>query len=128
MHKVSCVSFVLIFRQILGYFVTRFEVFMVVKTEARVFWIVRPFSVVVGYQQLGGPCCHHFHFMLKMEATRFFGMVVSSHNTTKHHNPEDLNLKDGHFIVCLVTIQFGIHTVPALILTAATSIKRCSYK
>jgi hypothetical protein len=33
--------------------------FMAVKIEFVVFWVVAPFSVVVGYQCFRGPCCLH---------------------------------------------------------------------
>jgi len=39
--------------------VTRFEVFMVMKTHVTVFWVVTPRSDVVGYQNVGGSCCLH---------------------------------------------------------------------
>jgi hypothetical protein len=37
----------------------RFEVFTVMKMQVVVFCVVRPCSVVVGYQRFGGPCCLH---------------------------------------------------------------------
>jgi hypothetical protein len=37
----------------------RFEVFMEVKIQVEVFWVLKPCSVVVAYQQFGGPCCLH---------------------------------------------------------------------
>jgi len=49
---------------------------------------VAPCSVEVGYQRIDGPCCLHLqvHFTLKKEAAR------SYRNTTRCHNPEDLDL------------------------------------
>jgi len=37
----------------------RFEVFMAVKIQVEVLWVVTPCSVVVGYHCFRGPCCHH---------------------------------------------------------------------
>jgi len=37
----------------------RFEVFMVVKIQVEVFWVVTLCSIVVGYQCFRGPCCFH---------------------------------------------------------------------
>jgi len=47
----------------------RFEVFMVLKIQVRVFQVVMPCSVVVGHQRFGRPCCLCLsHLTLKMEA------------------------------------------------------------
>jgi hypothetical protein len=37
----------------------RFEVFMAVKIQDEVFWVVTPCSAMVGYQRFRGPCCVH---------------------------------------------------------------------
>jgi hypothetical protein len=50
--------------------------------QVEVFWVVTPCSVVVGHHCLRGPCCLH----LQPET------LVSYHSTTRHHNPEDLDL------------------------------------
>jgi len=39
----------------------RFEVFMVVKIQVEVFWVVTACSVVVGYQHFRGLCSLHLH-------------------------------------------------------------------
>jgi len=52
----------------------RLEVFVTVKIEVAVFWIVTCRSDVVGYQHFGGPCCLHLCF------------------TVHCHNPEECNL------------------------------------
>jgi hypothetical protein len=70
----------------------RFEVFMTVKIQFKVFWVVMPCSVVVGYECFGGPCQIYLHFTLKMEAAWFSKTLVSYHNTAWHYNPEDLNM------------------------------------
>jgi len=35
----------------------RFLVFAAVKFQVELFWVVTPFSFVVGYQRFGSPCC-----------------------------------------------------------------------
>jgi hypothetical protein len=76
-----------------------------------VFWIVTPYSDVVGYQRLGGLCCLHlhpdslslvllpyiyFHFLtLKMQVAKPSVTWVSYHNNTRHHNPEDHELNSS---------------------------------
>jgi len=45
--------------------VARFETFTAVMFQGEVFWLMTPYSVVVGYQRFRGPCCH---ITLKMEA------------------------------------------------------------
>jgi hypothetical protein len=37
-----------------------FEVFAMVKIHFVVFWVVTPYSVAVGYQRFGEPCCLYF--------------------------------------------------------------------
>jgi hypothetical protein len=37
----------------------RFEVFMVVKIQVKVFWVVMLSGPAVGYQHFGGPYCLH---------------------------------------------------------------------
>jgi len=41
------------------YSVARFEVFMAVKIQVEVVWVVTPCSVMVGYRRFGGPWCLH---------------------------------------------------------------------
>jgi hypothetical protein len=47
----------------------RSEVFMAVKTQVKVFWVVMLCSVAVGYQCFRGPCCLH----LQGEVTTIIG-------------------------------------------------------
>jgi flagellar biosynthesis protein FliR len=53
------------------------EVFMAVKIQVEVFWVVMPCNVVVGYHCL---------------AVRLTEICVSFHNSIQHHNPEYLDL------------------------------------
>jgi len=47
------------------------------------------YNVAVGYQTYGGPCYFHLHGEVKMEAARFYKILVSYHITLWYHNPED---------------------------------------
>jgi hypothetical protein len=49
--------------------------------QVMAFWVVTPCSVAVTYQRLRGLCCLHLHGET----------LVSYHNTTRRHNPEDLD-------------------------------------
>jgi hypothetical protein len=37
----------------------RFNVFVAVKIQVKVFWVVTLYSVMVRYQRFRGPCCFH---------------------------------------------------------------------
>jgi len=55
----------------------------------KVFWVVMPHSIAVGYQRFGGQCC--LHCTLKMETARSFETPVSNYITAWHHNTKDLD-------------------------------------
>jgi hypothetical protein len=42
----------------------RFEFIKAVQIQVDIFWILTPFSVAVGYQGFGGPCCLHLQGIL----------------------------------------------------------------
>jgi hypothetical protein len=64
----------------------RFEVFMAMNIQIEVFWVVTPYSVVVGYQCLGGP--RSLHIQCEVEAARISETVDPYHDTTRHKIPK----------------------------------------
>jgi hypothetical protein len=57
----------------------RFEVFMAVKIQVEVFWVVMSCGVVVGYQHFRGPCCLH---LLKPGSLICWHPITTLHNVT----------------------------------------------
>jgi hypothetical protein len=68
-----CVSLCLVYFNIYHLPYASFEVFTAVEIEVQVFWVVAPCSVILGYQHFRGP-------------------LISYHNITRRHKPEDLDL------------------------------------
>jgi hypothetical protein len=95
----------------------RFDVLTAVKFEAELFWVLTPCNVAIclrrfeGYENVGCKFLRnvvirlqHLHcvttqrtltrtFAMKMEAAWASEISVFYHNTTRRHNPEDLDLK-----------------------------------
>jgi len=64
---------------------------MVVQIQVKVFWVVIPCSVVVGWQYFTGLCCLHLQGWT-WRKQRSSEMLLSYHNTIWCQNPEDLDM------------------------------------
>jgi len=51
----------------------RCEIFMVVKIQVKVFWVVIPCSVAVGYCYFVGPCCLPFYSITNQKTSACLG-------------------------------------------------------
>jgi hypothetical protein len=69
------------------------EIFMAMKVQVVVFWVLASCRGEVRYQRFRGPCCLYFQGDMKMAATRSSKILVSYHITTWCQKPEDHNLK-----------------------------------
>jgi hypothetical protein len=69
--------------------IIRSEVFTATNIQVVVFWVLTPFSDVVGYQRFGRPCCLHLQGEVKMQAVWSSETLVPLHIITRRHNPED---------------------------------------
>jgi hypothetical protein len=49
----------------------------------KIFWVVAPYSVAIGYQSVGETCCLRLHFTVRMEATR---LPKCSHPIKSRHD------------------------------------------
>jgi hypothetical protein len=70
----------------------RLKVFMAMKIQVMVFWVLTPCSDVVGYQIFRGPYYLQLQGEVKMEAARSSETLVSYPITTQYQNPEEHNL------------------------------------
>jgi len=90
---------------------------MLVKIHVEVFWVVTLNSIVVGYQQIWWTMLPpSSNFILNMEATWSYEMLVSHCRTTWHQNPEDLNVSSIE-VPCLLwnlNVYYFIHNSPPL--------------
>jgi hypothetical protein len=64
-----------------------YEVFTLLKIKVEFFWVLRPCSVVVGYQRFRGPC-----FTLQLEATGSSETSASYYSIARRNNPEEFDL------------------------------------
>jgi len=67
------------------------KVFTVMKIHVMVFWVITPHSEVVVYQHFTGPHCLYLQDVMQTASPS--KTMVSYHNTTWCHNPENHNGK-----------------------------------
>jgi hypothetical protein len=76
-----------------GYTNIRLQVFMAMKVETVVFWVVAS-CLADGYQHFRGTYCLRLHNpTTRMEAIGSSKMVLTTYKTEQCHNPEDYNMK-----------------------------------
>jgi hypothetical protein len=99
-----------------------------VKVQVDVFWSVTLYSVVVGYQPFGEPCCLHLQCEMKMEAAKFletFGVLLQ-HCTALSVRRHRLGLTNSFHKIRLNVINnffsvFHLRHLPRSFLTKSLS-------
>jgi len=77
---------------------------MAMEFQVNVFWVVTVRIAVVGCICFRVPCCFHLQGQVKLEAARSSKTLLSYCNTTQHHDPEDVSLKNQGKIILFYAV------------------------